>query len=92
MNILKLVIIGLSFSYSMANAQEKLFFDVPEGAQAVSFFGKPLSMPAPSQKNLDNLATAKANYDENPMDADNIIWYGRRMAYTGDFRGAIEIF
>lgn len=78
---------------SVAMAQQShLLPDVPEGAQAVSFFGKPLSMPAPSQKLLDNLAAAKAKYDADPMDADNIIWYGRRVAYTGDFRRAILIF
>ncbi|MDG1995405.1 MAG: hypothetical protein P8J14_02835 [Emcibacteraceae bacterium] len=66
--------------------------DVPNGAQAVSFMGKALMPAAPSQKVLDNLAEAKANYDADPMDVMNIIWYGRRVAYTGDYRGAIEIF
>ncbi len=75
-----------------AHAQSHLLPDVPEGAQAISLFGEPLSMPAPRQTLLDNLAEAKANYDADPMDADNIIWYGRRVAYTGDFRRAILIF
>ena len=65
---------------------------VPAGAQAMTLSGKPLYSTAPSQAVLDNLAEAKKNYDANPNDADNIIWYARRMAYTGDFRGAIEIF
>ena len=65
---------------------------VPAGAQAMTLSGKPLYPTAPSQAVLDNLAEAKKNYDANPNDADNIIWYGRRTAYTGDFRGAIEIF
>ena len=26
------------------------------------------------------------------MDVDNIIWYGRRTAYLGDYREAIRIF
>jgi len=80
------------FAAVSANAQSSLLSEVPDGAQAVSLFGKPLSMPAPSQKLLDDLAAAKAKYDADPMDADNIIWYGRRMAYTGDFRRAILIF
>ena len=70
----------------------KLFGDVPEGAQAMSLLGKALYPSAPSQAILDNLAAAKADYDADPMNADNIIWYGRRVAYTGDYRGAIEIF
>lgn len=73
-------------------AAASLFSDVPEGAQAVSFMGKALRPSMPSQGLLDNLAAAKANYDADPNDAMNIIWYGRRVAYTGDYRGAIEIF
>ncbi len=65
---------------------------VAAGAQAMTLSGKPLYLTAPSQAVLDNLAEAKKNYDANPNDADNIIWHGRRTAYTGDFRGAIEIF
>ncbi len=78
--------------FSNAYSQSHLLPDVPEGAQAVSLFGKSLTMPAPSQKLLDNLAAAKAKYDVDPDNADNIIWYGRRVAYTGDFRRAILIF
>lgn len=66
--------------------------DVPEGAQAMSLLGKPLHPAAPSQKMLEQLAEAGRNYEADPNDADNIIWYGRRTAYTGDFRGAIDIY
>lgn len=66
--------------------------DVPEGAQAMSLLGEPLSSPTPRQAALDQLATAKADYDADSNNADNIIWYGRRTAYTGDYRGAIEAF
>ncbi len=66
--------------------------NVPDGAQAMTLSGKPLYSAAPGQASLDQLAAAKKNHDENPGDADTIIWYGRRTAYTGDFRGAIEIF
>ncbi|MBT5072732.1 MAG: hypothetical protein HOJ34_01365 [Kordiimonadaceae bacterium] len=69
-----------------------LFADAPQGVQAISLLGAELRSPAPSQKVLDNLADAKANYDADPMDIENIIWYGRRVAYTGDFRQAIEIY
>jgi tetratricopeptide (TPR) repeat protein len=67
--------------------------DVPEGAQSVSLLtGEALYSGDPSQGVLDALETARADYDADPGDADNIIWYGRRAAYTGDYRGAIEIF
>ena len=66
--------------------------DVPEGAQALTLSGKPLYGAAPGQKTLEQLAEAKNNYEAKPNDADNVIWYGRRTAYSGDFRGAIEIY
>lgn len=35
---------------------------------------------------------AERNYLENPGDAMALIWKGRRMAYLGDYKKAIEIF
>ena len=67
--------------------------DVPEGAQAVSLLtGDALVSPEPSEDVLEKLAMARADYEADPVDPDNIVWYGRRMAYAGDYRGAIEIF
>lgn len=66
--------------------------DVPDGVQAISLLGEELRSGEPSQRLLDNLAMARANYEADPDDADNIIWLGRRIAYTGDYRGAIEVF
>jgi len=66
--------------------------EVPDGVQAMSLMGEPLRSAAPTPDSLDKLAQAKADYDADPEDADNIIWFGRRTAYTGDYRGAIEIF
>jgi tetratricopeptide (TPR) repeat protein len=39
-----------------------------------------------------NLAEARAAYERSPNDADAIIWLGRRMAYLGDYKGAIRVF
>jgi tetratricopeptide (TPR) repeat protein len=66
--------------------------DVPEGAQAQSLDGKPLYAAAPGDAVMEQLAIARAEYDSDPDNADKIIWYGRRTAYAGDYRGAIEIF
>ena len=74
------------------SADAQVLPDVPGGAQAVSLSGEPLFAPEPGDVVKRNLETAKQVYDEDPDDADNIIWYGRRTAYTGDYRGAIEIF
>ncbi len=66
---------------------------VPDGVQAMSMLGKPLYPGGmPSDALIENLAEAKATYDADPNDPMNIIWYGRRVAYTGDYRRAIEIF
>ena len=38
------------------------------------------------------LAEAKADFDKNPKNADTVIWLGRRTAYLGNYKEAIEIF
>jgi len=38
------------------------------------------------------LAEAKTAYDHAPTDPDSIIWYGRRLAYLGKFREAIDVY
>lgn len=59
------------------------------------------SVPAPAapampdavrQQREQELAVAHANYTKNPDDADALIWYGRRTAYLGRYREAIDIF
>jgi tetratricopeptide (TPR) repeat protein len=64
--------------------------------EATSLLGRPL-LPAPQAepqrlRNEENLAAAKAAFDQNPSSADAIIWLGRRTAYLGRFREAIAIF
>lgn len=38
------------------------------------------------------LAAAKAAWERHPTDTDSIIWYGRRVGYTGDFAAAITTY
>jgi len=38
------------------------------------------------------LSEAKTDFEKNPNNADNIIWLGRRTAYLGNYKEAIEIF
>jgi len=66
--------------------------DVPEGAQAVSLLGDALFAPEPDQELLKKYQQAKTKYEAAPDDADLLIWYGRRTAYLGRYREAIEIF
>lgn len=87
----KLVIISL-ISISNVFAQG-LLPDLPEGVEAISLTGQLLSMPDPTNENvINNLAEAKYKYMDYPMIADNAVWYGRRLAYAGDYREAIKIF
>ena len=74
------------------NSPETILSTVPNGAQAVSLFGKPLSMPLPEQNLVDNLNEAKADYDSDPNNVDYLIWYGRKLAYAGDYRAAIRVY
>jgi tetratricopeptide (TPR) repeat protein len=70
--------------------------DLPNGAEAVSLLGEPLYAPelAPDTRaRLEaNLSIAQAAYERTPEDADSIIWLGRRVAYLGAYREAIDVF
>jgi tetratricopeptide (TPR) repeat protein len=39
-----------------------------------------------------DLAAAKAAWERHPTNVDSIIWYGRRVGYTGDFALAVAIY
>ena len=64
--------------------------------QATSLLGKPLIPTPPSAEARapleKNLAAARAEYEKNADSADAIIWLGRRLAYLGRYRDAIEVF
>lgn len=86
------VLLSLVLAVPAAGAADDILPVVPDGAQAMSLMGYPLFAAAPDEDTLARLATAKADYERDPDDANNIIWYGRRTAYAGDYRGAIGIF
>jgi tetratricopeptide (TPR) repeat protein len=75
-----------------AVADSNILPDMPDGVQAISLLGKPLVSSPADADTLDKLQAAKKDYDRDPADADNIIWYGRRLAYAGDYREAIRVF
>ena len=64
--------------------------------EATSLLGKPLyvaEQPAETRAKLEeNLAAAKKQFDNDPSSADAAIWLGRRTAYLGRFRDAIEVY
>lgn len=64
--------------------------------EATSLFGRPLVSIPPTgdaKTRLEgDLAKAQADFDRNPSSADAAIWLGRRLAYLGRFRDAIDVF
>jgi tetratricopeptide (TPR) repeat protein len=64
--------------------------------EATSLLGAPLyapELPLETRQRLeDNLTRAYADYERDPENADAIIWLGRRVAYLGRYRDAIDIF
>src|SRR6185295_645182 len=64
--------------------------------EATSLFGKPLVSAPPTGEQKTrleaDLAKAQADYDRDPSSADAAIWLGRRLAYLGRFRDAIDVF
>ena len=68
----------------------------PSGVQAISFLGdtlRTLPLSAETKARYEaQLADAKAAYDRTPTNADSIIWYGRRLAYLGRIREAIDVY
>jgi tetratricopeptide (TPR) repeat protein len=67
-----------------------------EPPEATSLLGRPLpspALPAEREETLrSNLASAMEDFVKAPDDADAIIWLGRRTAYLGRFREAIDIY
>ena len=50
-------------------------------------------LPDAAAKNYEaNLAVAREAYNRNPNVADELIWFGRRTAYLGEYKEAIRIF
>ncbi len=65
-------------------------------AEAVSLLGRPLERPSLAEdfrsEQHFQLTAAKSDLEERPGDPEAIIWVGRRTAYLGRYREAIEIY
>ncbi len=64
--------------------------------EAMSLLGKPLMRPVlhdEQRRKLEaNLSAALQQYESNPEDPDALIWLGRRTAYLGRYREAVEVY
>lgn len=69
---------------------------LPDGAEAISFLGEPLYPPELSEEaragRNQELEAALADLERDPDGADALIWVGRRYAYMGEYRQAIQVF
>lgn len=64
--------------------------------EAISLLGTPLHAPELSEEirfqRERDLENAQSIYNRDPHDEESIIWLGRRLAYLGRYRDAIDIF
>lgn len=60
--------------------------------QGFSLMGDSLFSLPPGEKILARFEEKKAAYYADTTDVDNLIWYGRFMAYIGNYREAIQIY
>jgi len=64
--------------------------------RVISLFGAVLPEKQLSERiydeRLEKLETARENYEKDPENIENIIWYGRRLAYLGEYNEAIHIY
>ncbi len=69
---------------------------LPAGAEAMSLLGKPLfatDLPdSLREKREAELEQAREKHEADPTNLDDLIWYGRRLAYLGRYRDAIAIY
>jgi len=69
---------------------------LPEGAACMSLDGRPLFPVAPAAgaraRLEEDLAKAQATFAVTPDDRDAAVWVGRRLAYLGRYREAIEFY
>ena len=69
---------------------------VEHPVEATSLLGEPLTRPEIPDETRERyeraLAEARRRYEADSTDADAIIWLGRRTAYLGRFREALDIY
>ena len=77
-----LVLLTSCFYALNAATAAELLPEVPADAQALSLQGEPLFAAEPNAGIVANLEAARVDYMADPNTAENIIWYGRRIAWV----------
>ncbi len=92
----------LAFSFVLLISCQRLpdpaFETIPENssAEAISLLGDSLYAPVLEDSIravfIQNLVEAREDYKSDSTDIGKIIWYGRRLAYLGEYQEAVEVF
>lgn len=89
------ILLLILLSTSACNSDYELP-ELPNGAQTISLLGDTLYTPEldpqTSEEYGENVRTALQEYRRDPENADNLMWLGRRAAYMGEYREAVETF
>lgn len=89
--MIRIVILSL-LVFQLAHCTSAGSKTAAQEVQGYSLSGQALISAAASEGSIADLARAKNSYESDPTDAEAIIWYGRRLAYTGDYLAAIEVY
>ena len=65
---------------------------VQKKPDAMSLTGSPLYSPAPKDELLKKRDQRKRDFEADPNNPGKLIWYGRFVAYAGDYNAAIAVF
>ena len=86
------LLLFLPFLFACNPQKEQTEETVLEDSTFTTPLGRTYEIPAPPEKLLAQYEEAKTAYEANPEDVEAIIWYGRRTAYLGQYRQAIDIY
>ena len=77
--------------FACKDTKKEVFVNT-EVQKFITPLGKEFSIPEPSKKLILQYEEAKLDFENNPDNLENIIWFGRRTAYLGQYNEAISIF
>ncbi|MCB0279593.1 MAG: tetratricopeptide repeat protein, partial [Calditrichaeota bacterium] len=90
---MRLFIILIVILVSCSESGESGQIDFEKRIQIVTVLGDTVfSNPNPTMEQVNNAVQAKFDSEKQPDNPEPLIWYGRRMAYTGNYRKAIDIY
>ena len=87
-----ILFIAVIFLYSCQNKEVTILDTWIHPYQAITQSGDTLFSALPDEKLLAQYLEKKNAFEAAPDSLDNLIWYGRFQAYTGNYRSAIAIY